>query len=105
MPLIEIDSGNDSFDRLIDRGVFKNNVRRFATEFESQFLLRPGYSLQNSFTHFRRSRERDLVDVRMIDNRLPGFARAGHDVDDAIGKFRLLQNFGEMHRGDACRFR
>ena len=37
----------------------------------------------------------------MIDQRLAGFAGAGDDVDDAVGQFGLLENFGEMHRGDA----
>ena len=65
--LIEINSGDDSFDRLIDRRVFENDVRRFAAKLERQLLLRPGNGLRNAFANFGRTGERDLVDV--VDDR------------------------------------
>ena len=40
--LIEINSGDNSFDRLIDWRVFENDVGRFAAKLERQLLLRPG---------------------------------------------------------------
>src|ERR1041385_4508982 len=39
--LIEIDAGNDSFDRLIDRRVFENDIGSFAAKLEREFLFRP----------------------------------------------------------------
>jgi len=36
----------------------------------------------------------------MIDERAASFARAGHDVNHAIGQPDLLENFGEMKSGD-----
>ena len=39
----------------------------------------------------------------MFDQRFAGFARAGDDIDDAIGQFGFLQNLGQMHRSDAGR--
>jgi hypothetical protein len=41
----------------------------------------------------------------MINDCVAGFTRAGHDVDDAIGKFHFLQNLGQMQRSDRSRFR
>ena len=38
--LVEINSGDDAFDRLIDRRIFENNVRGFAAELEREPLLR-----------------------------------------------------------------
>ena len=49
MALIEINSGDDAFDRLIDRRVFKNNVRGFAAELERELLLRSGDGLGEDF--------------------------------------------------------
>ena len=103
MALIEINSGDDSFNRLIDRRVFENNVGCLATELERQFLFRSCNGMQNSFADFSRAGERDLIDIRMLNQRATGFARAGHDVDHAFGQFSFLKNFREMHRGDRRR--
>ena len=38
--LIEVDSVDDAFDRLIDRGVFEDDVRRFAAQFQRASFVR-----------------------------------------------------------------
>ena len=103
MALIEVNSGDDPFHGLIDRRVFKNNVGRFAAELERQFLFRSGDGVQNSFSDIGRTGEGDLVDVWMLNQCASGFAGAGNDVDHALGQFRFLKNFGEMHRRDRRR--
>ncbi len=60
--------------------------------------------MREQFADRCRSGERDLVDLRMIDNRLPGFTGAGDNVDDTVGKFGRLKNLREVYRGDARGF-
>ena len=99
--LIEINSGDNSFNRLIDRRVFENDVGRLAAEFERQFLLSSRHGSDAiRLPNFSRTGERDLVDIGMIDERAASFARAGHDVNHAFGQLRLLKNFGQMQSGD-----
>ena len=69
------------------------------------FFFVPATTDCDSFANFGRTGERDLVDIGMIDERAAGFAGAGDDVNDAIGQFGFLENFGEMHRGDGGRLR
>ena len=52
------------------------------------------------FANFRRTGERNLIDIGMIDERAASFAGAGEDVNHAIGQFRFLQNLGEMKSSD-----
>ena len=42
VPLVEIDPGDDALDRLVDRRVLENDVRRLAAELEREFLFRAG---------------------------------------------------------------
>src|SRR4030095_6126701 len=100
MALIEINSGDNSFHRLIDWCVVENDVGRFAAKLECQLFLCPGDSRRDSFPNFGRTGERDLVDIGMIDECAAGFASASHDVNHAIGQFHFLQNLGEMKSSD-----
>ena len=54
--LIEIDAGNDSFDRLIDRRVFENDVRRLAAELERQLFSRARKRIAKCVCRLRSSR-------------------------------------------------
>ena len=49
--------------------------------------------------------ERDLVDPVVVDQRGPGLARAGDDVDDARRQVGLLADLGEQQGGQRCRLR
>src|SRR5207253_3110753 len=82
--LIEINSGNDSLNRLINRCVFENDVGRFTAKLERQFLFGSGGRVQNSLPDVSRTGEGDFVDVWMLDNRAAGFAGTGYDVDHAV---------------------
>ena len=66
--LVEINSGDDAFDGLINRRVLEQNVRRLAAEFERQFLLRARDGLRDELADLGAAGERDFVDVRMIDD-------------------------------------
>ena len=98
VPLVEIDAGDDAFDRLIERRVFENDVRRLAAELERELLLRAGDGLREHFADSGRAGEGELVDVVMIDERLAGRARAADDVHDAVGQLGLLEDLRQMHR-------
>ena len=59
----------------------------------------------NRASDFGRTGERDLVHVRMLDQRLAGRAVAGDDVDHAGGQARFLANFREGQRRQRREFR
>ena len=96
MTLIEINASNDPFHRLVDRGIVKNDVGRFAAQLERQLLLCAGKSRRDLFADFSRTGERNLIDIRMINEDTAGLSRASNDVDDAVRKLRFLQNLGQM---------
>ncbi len=39
MSLVEVDSVDNAFDRLINRGILKNDIRRFASQLQRASLL------------------------------------------------------------------
>ena len=63
------------------------------------FLCEPGHRLGDRPADGRRAGEGDLVDVGVGDQRLPGRAGAGDDVDDAGRQVGLLADLGEEQRG------
>ncbi|CAB5042434.1 unannotated protein [freshwater metagenome] len=95
MTLVEEDAVDDAFNRLVNSCIIKDNIGGFSTEFESDFLIRPGNCLRNVATHFSGTSKRHLVDVWMIDECTSGLASTSDDVDDARRKICLLANLGE----------
>src|SRR5439155_27285977 len=96
--LVEVDTVDDSFDRLIERGVVEDDVRRLAAKLERQLLVGSRELALDRLADLRRSAESDLVDaVRLVDRR----ARAsvtGDDVDDSGRQLCLTQHVAEEQR-------
>ena len=63
MALVEVDAVDDALDRLVDRAVVEDDVRRLAAELERQLLARPGDTALDGLADLGRAGERDLVDV------------------------------------------
>ena len=98
VPLVEVDTVDDPFNGLIDRGVFENNIGSFTTKFQRTTFLRTGDRLLNDFADTGRSGKRNLVDILMIDDRSTDVTMPGHDVDDARWQIGLLNDFGQFER-------
>ena len=98
MALVEVDAVDDSLDRLVDRGVVEDDVRGLAAELERQLLARAGELALDRLADLGRARERDLVDVLVLDERGARAAVAGDDVDDAGRQLRLAQDVAEEQR-------
>ena len=81
--LVEVDPVDDPLDRLVERGVVEDDVRRLAAQLERQPLARAGDRALDLLADLGRAGERDLVDVRVLDERGARAAVAGDDVDDA----------------------
>ena len=64
------------------------------------FLSEPGDRLGDRPADPGGAGEGDLVDVRVLDERLAGRAGAGDDVDDARRQVGLLADLGEQQRGE-----
>ena len=110
MPLVEEDAVDDAFDGLVDRSVREDDVGRLAAELERVFLRAAGERLLDDAADFRRTGEGDLVDARVRDDVCPRIARAGNDVDDAVGAHDAdprglrLRRFVFASSVAACRF-
>ena len=72
MTLIKINSVDDTFDGLINRCVLEQNVRRLSAEFERELLLRARDRLRDALADLGAAGERELVYVRMINERRAG---------------------------------
>ena len=89
--LVEVDAVDDPLDRLVERAVVEDDVRRLAAELERQLLAGAGEPALDRLADLGRAGERDLVDVGMVDERRARAAVAGDDVDDAGRKLRLAE--------------
>ena len=104
MALIEKDAIDHTFDCLIDRRVFEDDVGGFATEFEREFFAGAGERVLDYFPHIGRAGECDLCRERVIDHQRACFGSAGDDVDHAGWESGILQDRCKLQRGDRCRF-
>ena len=74
-------------------------------ELEGQALAGPRELALDRLPHLGRARERDLVDVRMLDELGARAAVARDDVDDAGRQLGLAEHVGEEQRGERRRLR
>ncbi len=65
VPLVEEDAVDDPLDRLVDRRVVEDDVRRLAAELQRELLAGAGDRLADRDADLGRSGERDLVDARV----------------------------------------
>ena len=61
--MIEEDGARGAGDGGVDVGIIENHVRRFAAEFERDFLQIARRSLHDQLADFGRTGERDFIDV------------------------------------------
>ena len=78
--LIEEDSVDDSFDRLIDGGIIENDVRGFAAKLERQLFVAASELPHDDLPDFRRSGESDLGRGGMIDDGSSRFTGAANQI-------------------------
>ncbi len=71
---VEEDSGSRRFRRRFDIGVIEDDIGGFAAKLERHAFEIAGRAAQNAATDAWRSRERDLVDIGMIDQRIADHA-------------------------------
>ena len=99
LPVIEEDGAGRAGNGGVEVGVVEDDVRRFAAEFERNFLQIAGGRLQDQLADFGRAGERDFVDIRMRRERGAGrFAVARNDIHHAVGNAGFLNQFAEQQR-------
>lgn len=85
LALVEEDAEFGAFHSHVPFAVFKEDVGRFTAKFQrsrNQFFLS---RLVDVAADFRRAREGQFLDVRMVEEVLAGAgALAGNDVDDTV---------------------
>src|SRR5437762_3488711 len=99
LPLIEPDAVDQPLDCAVEIRVFKKNERRLAAKLKRKLLVALRRGLADSAAYFRGTRERDLVDVGMFNERFAGRAIAREDIDDSARQFNLPVNMCERPRG------
>src|SRR5216684_7610203 len=105
LPLVEPDAVDQTFHSAVQIGIFKNNERRFSTKFERKLLVTLRGSFANGAAHFRRTCERNLVNVGMLHEPFACRTIACNDVHDAGGKTGLLANVSKGQRRQRRKFR
>jgi hypothetical protein len=103
MALVEVDAVDDPLDGLVERRVVEDDVRGLAAELERELLAGAGELALDRLPDLGRAGERDLVDVRVLDERSAGAAVARDDVHDTGGQLRLAQDVAEEERGQRRR--
>jgi len=99
LALVEPDRIDQAFDRRIQVGVVEHDERRLAAQFQRQLLAAAGRGLADQAADFGRAGEGQLVDARMVDDRLAHAAIAGDDVDHATWDAGALADLGEQQGG------
>src|SRR2546421_2340689 len=67
--LVEVDAVDDALDRLVERGVVEDDVRRLAPELERELLAGAGKLALDRLAHLGRAGEGDLVDAFRLHDR------------------------------------
>ncbi len=99
LSLIEPDAIDQAFDRAVEVGVFEDDERRFASQFEREPLVAGRGRAADGASHFGRAGEGDLGHVGMLHQRFAGRAVAGDNVDDSWRQSNFRADFGEGQRG------
>ncbi len=87
------------FSRPLEIRVRKHDDRRLAAQFEGDALEVARGGRDDRLAHHCRARERDLVDLRVRDQRPAGrIPESGHDVDHTGREAHLLNQFGQPDR-------
>lgn len=87
-------------DSAFDIGIVKHDQRRFATEFHRHMLEMPGGGGRHLTAGGHRAGERDLGDIRVVDQKRAGIAITLNDVEQALGQPCLDQDFGNLQSAE-----
>ena len=98
LPLIEPNRVNQPFDRAIQIGVIKHDVRRLAAQLQSQRLARACRRLTNAAPHGGGAGKGDLVDILMGNNHLAHSAITGDNVNHTLRQSSLTANVSKKQR-------
>src|ERR1700683_3021287 len=94
--MVEENSTGGTGDCCVDIGVLENDVGRFASQFQRDFLQVAGGGVNDQLSDFGGAGKCDLVDVRVRRESGAGsFAIAGDNVDDAFGKPSFHDEFAK----------
>src|SRR5690606_15966160 len=100
LPLVEPDRIDHTFDDAVEIRVIKHDEGRLATEFERQLLAGACRRRADPAPYVGGCGERDLVDVRRLDECCPGVAVSRYDVDNASRQADLIAKLGEAKCGE-----
>src|SRR5690606_637400 len=103
LALVEEDPADNALDGLVERGVVEDDVGGLAAELEGRLLARARDRAGDHPPDGRAAGEGDLVDARVVDDRLSRRSRARDDVDDPGRQLGLLADLGEEQRGEGSR--
>ena len=98
LPLIEPDRIDYALHHAIEVGVLEHDERTLAAQFERQALARPRGGHANRAANFGAASERDLVDIRVPDDRGARASIAGDEIEHARWQADLLHQLGEAQR-------
>ena len=102
LTLVEPDAVDKALDRRVQIGVLEDHEGGFAAELERQFLARTGGGAADDLADLRRAGERDLGDIRMLDDGRARLRTALDDIDDTLRYAGALADLGEQDRGQRC---
>src|ERR1051326_5098487 len=105
MALVEVDAVDDPLDRLVERAVVEDDVRRLAAELERELRSGACKPALDGLADLGRPGEGDLVHAVVLDERRSGAAVAGDDVDHTCGQLGLAEHVAEQQRGERRRLR
>jgi hypothetical protein len=98
--LVEEDAVDDALDRLVDRRVVEHDVRRLAAELHRHLLVGAGERAHDDLADLGRAGEGDLSPRSGAPSRRRRSRPAGDEVDHAGRQAGVLEDLGELERGD-----
>ncbi len=102
LPAVLDDRVDQHRQRRLEVGVGEHDLRRLAAEFQRDRAVVRGGGLRHAPSGVRRTGERDVVDARVLRQRLPGLCpQAGDDVQGAGGQAGLRAEFGRAKQRQA----
>ena len=105
MALIEKNTIDYSFDRLVQRRIFKNNIGCLTSQFKSSFFIGACNSALNDLTYFGRAGESNLIDIGMVDQICSGGTSASDDIDYTWRKIGFLNELRQLQCSQGGGFR
>ena len=100
LALVREDPGRGTGDRRRQVRVREDDVGGLAAQLDTDPLDGFGGVAQHQSAHRRRSRERDLVDARVGDQRVARPGASGHHAQDTLGQPGVAEQRGEPQGGE-----